>query len=77
MRFKHGAKRIKISCPAVTLLDRGVDLEIINFLQAQRLIRERNPALLATIKVSEEANSPPKPDHPQVVEILEEYSDVF
>lgn len=85
MRFRHGAKRIclKIRERRSAKLGGKADSSreperpgVINFLQAQVLIRDGHTPILATIRDSRSANDTPS-HSPEVVEILDEYSDVF
>lgn len=79
MRLKHGAKRISIACPTTNLHAEGEQSGVINFLQARELIRDGGNPILATVRSAHAdpagSDSPVHP--PEVVQILDEYGDVF
>ena len=79
MRFRHGNKRIRIPCPkALPYEEGGEEPGLISFLQAEDMIREGAVPLLANIKSLAFPGMEFPGNHiPEVVEVLEEYADVF
>ena len=86
MRFRHGAKRVCLKVRerrSAKHNDSNADSSreperpgVINFFQAQVLIRDGYTPILATTRDSRSVNDTPA-HSPEVMDIPEEYSDVF